>query len=72
MAKTRLAAWRGLLVNFSTMMVVNLAYEALHKLRVLGQNVTEVWIDSAVIAALFAVALFVASLNWTTEISDSL
>lgn len=67
MAKTQLAAWRVLLPNFATMMGVNLAYEALHKLRVLGQNVTEIWINSLGIAALFAVAMWITSLDRTEQ-----
>jgi hypothetical protein len=39
MKEIRLPAWREAIVNFMTMLSANLIYEALHKLRELGQGV---------------------------------
>jgi hypothetical protein len=51
------------LLNFTTIMGANLAYEALDKLGAPGQNVTEIWVDSAAIAGLFAAAVFITRLS---------
>jgi hypothetical protein len=58
MKEIRLPAWRDAIVNFMTMLGANLIYEAVHKLRELGQGVSGMVFDSVAIAALFALAMY--------------
>jgi hypothetical protein len=58
MKEIRLPAWREALLNFMVMMGFNLAYEALHKLRAMGQGVSGMVIDSVGIAAIFAFLMY--------------
>jgi hypothetical protein len=58
MKEIRLPAWREAIANFITMLGANLVYEALHKLRELGQGVSGMIFDSVAIAGLFALAMY--------------
>jgi hypothetical protein len=58
MKEIRLPARREALLNFMVMLGFNLAYEALHKLRAMGQGVSGMVIDSIGIAAVFAVLMY--------------
>ncbi len=59
MKEIRLPAWREAIANFAIMLGTNLAYEALHKLREIGQNVSGMALDSVAIAVLFAVFMYI-------------
>ncbi len=58
MKEIKLPAWREAILNFMTMLSANLIYEALHKLRELGQGVSGMVFDSVAIAGLFALAMY--------------
>jgi len=58
MKEIRLPTWREALLNFMLMLGFNLAYEALHKLRAMGQIVSGMVIDSIGIAAIFALLMY--------------
>jgi len=58
MRQSTLSAWREVLLSFMTMLAVNMLYEAVHKLRALGQSVSGMVIDSVGIATLFALLTY--------------
>lgn len=60
-------ATRDALSNFGAMLLVNLSYEGIHKLREIGQSVTGLWIDSVAIAALFTLFMFVWRMPRSSE-----
>jgi hypothetical protein len=59
MREIRLPVWREALLNFMSMMGFNLAYEALHKLRAMGQGISGMVIDSVGIGAIFALLIYI-------------
>jgi hypothetical protein len=71
MKEIRLPAWRDAIVNFMTMLGANLIYEALHKLRELGQGASGMVFDSLAIAGLFALAMYAFKGSKETEGSDN-
>lgn len=70
MAEVRIPAWRQALWNFTFVSFGGLALEALHKLRSLGQNVTEMVIDAIGIAALFTVIMYAVDKGRETDATD--
>ncbi|MGA1988433.1 MAG: hypothetical protein ABSG72_19350 [Candidatus Sulfotelmatobacter sp.] len=71
MKEIRLPAWREAIVNFMTMLSANLIYEALHKLRELGQGVSGMVFDSVAIAGLFALGMYAFKRGKETESSPN-
>jgi hypothetical protein len=58
MAEIRLPAWRDVILNFTLMLAMNLAYEATHRLRALGRPVLGLLEDSLGIATLIALGMY--------------
>ena len=62
-----LSVRREAILNFMTMLGANLIYEALHKLRELGQGVSGMVFDSLAIAGLFALGMYALKRGKETE-----